>query len=199
MLSSSTNRRIGRVTTQGIQGRHTSGTCFAEVYTFNRPNRQALVLFLTACHILCCREVPQARSLEKDWRSSKGKPGSAPGPSSKEWANYRSQAHEGHSRAPNASEQPERQPHARHRHARNNPEWMADGAPAGSEDASGLSAVGRRAKDFEAERQRMKEEWKQEQTELRGAAYQPVSTCLYILELLECSTVMDIRVRTFAT
>ncbi|KAL3144278.1 hypothetical protein ABBQ32_004044 [Trebouxia sp. C0010 RCD-2024] len=120
-------------------------------------------------------EVPQARSLDKDWRASKSKPGSAPGPSSKEWANYRNQAHEGHVRTPAAPEQTDRQPHARQRHARNNPEWMADGAAAGSEDASGLSAAARKAKDFEAERQRMKEEWKQEQTQLRGAAHQPVS------------------------
>ena len=123
----------------------------------------------------CAREAPQARSLDKDWRASKNKPGSAPGPSSKEWANYRSQAHEGHSRTPGAPEQAERQPHGRQRHGRNNPEWMADGAAAGSEDASGLTAAARRAKDFEAERQRMKEEWKQEQTQLRGAAHQPVN------------------------
>lgn len=128
------------------------------------------------CNMFACtREVPQARSLDKDWRASKSKPGSAPGPSSKEWANYRSQAHEGPARTPAAPEHTERQPHARQRHARNNPEWMADGAAAGSEDASGLSAAARKAKDFEAERQRMKEEWKQEQTQLRGAAHQPVN------------------------
>lgn len=122
--------------------------------------------------------VPQARSLEKDWRASKGKPGSAPGPSSKEWANYRSQAHEGQSRVPGASEPAERQPQPRQRHARNNPEWMAT---AGSEDASGLSAAARRAKDFEAERQQMKEKWKQEQAQLRGAAHQPVCICRHDL------------------
>lgn len=135
----------------------------------------------------CVREVPQARSLDKDWRASKSKPGSAPGPSSKEWANYRNQAHEGHVRTPAAPEQTDRQPHARQRHARNNPEWMADGAAAGSEDASGLSAAARKAKDFEAERQRMKEEWKQEQTQLRGAAHQPVNTlsALATLEFLD--------------
>lgn len=42
---------------------------------------------------------------------------------------------------------------------------MTEGAAAGSEDASGLFAAARRAKDFEAERQRMKEEWKQEHTQ----------------------------------
>ena len=125
----------------------------------------------------CYREVPQARSLDKDWRASKGKPGSALGPSSKEWANYRSQTHEGQSRVPGASEQAERQPHTRPRHGRNNPEWMADAAASGSEDASGLSAAARRAKDFEAERQHMKEKWKQEQGQVRGAAPQPVRIC----------------------
>ena len=53
--------------------------------------------------------------------------------------------------------------------SRNNPEWMSDGGAAGA----------RRAKDFESERQRMKEEWKKEQAHLKGTTYQPV--CLKIV------------------
>lgn len=126
-----------------------------------------------------CRDAAQARSLEKDWRTSKGKPGSAPGPSSKEWANYRSLPRDEQARPPGSNEQAERQPHDRQRHgSRNNPEWMTDGAGAAVEDAGGLSLAARRARDFEAERQRMKEEWNKEQEKLRGSANQPVSTCL---------------------
>jgi len=62
--------------------------------------------------------------------------------------------------------------------SRNNPEWMSDGGAAGAEDAAGLTAGARRAKDFESERQRMKEEWKKEQAQLEGTTYQPV--CLKI-------------------
>lgn len=51
---------------------------------------------------------------------------------------------------------------------------MSDGGAAGAEDAAGLTAGARRAKDFESERQRMKEEWKKEQAQLKGTTYQPV-------------------------
>lgn len=51
---------------------------------------------------------------------------------------------------------------------------MADSSNAGKDDADGLTAGARRAKDFEAERQRMKEEWKREQAHKTGAA-KPVS------------------------
>lgn len=51
---------------------------------------------------------------------------------------------------------------------------MSDDGAAGVEDAAGLTAGARRAKDFEFERQRMKEEWKKEQAELKGTTYQPV-------------------------
>ena len=61
---------------------------------------------------------------------------------------------------------------------------MADAAGAGLEDASGMSAAARRAKDFEAERQQMKEKWKQEQAQLRGAAHQPVRVCSCDLEFI---------------
>ncbi len=87
-----------------------------------------------------------------------------------------------------SSEQPERhdrpshdrtshdrnQPNRQQRGSRNNPEWMSDGGAVGEEDAAGLTAGARRAKDFEAERQRMKEEWRKEQAQLKGSTYQPV-------------------------
>ncbi len=81
-----------------------------------------------------------------------------------------------HDRAPH-----DRAPRDHHRGgSRNNPEWMSDGGAAGAEDAAGLTAGARRAKDFESERQRMKEEWKKEQAQLKGTTYQPV--CLKFVD-----------------
>ena len=146
--------------------------------------------------MLICREAAQARSLDKDWRSNKGKGGPAPDPSSKEWIDgYRNQPAEGHLPSAASSDQPEIQSHDRASHdrlshnrqrggSRNNPEWMGDSSATGAEDAAGLTAGARRAKDFEAERQRMKEEWKKEQAQLKGATYQPVGV-LYCTHLLQ--------------
>lgn len=65
---------------------------------------------------------------------------------------------------------------------------MSDGGATGAEDAAGLTAGARRAKDFEAERQRMKEEWKKEQAQLKGTTYQPVCVLLCTQLLQGCWT-----------
>lgn len=155
------------------------------------------------------REAPQARSLDRDWRSSKGKGGPPPGPSSKEWVDgYHNQPAEAAMRTAASSDQPDNHPRDRAPHdraprdraprdpqrggSRNNPEWMSDGGTAGAEDAAGLTAGARRAKDFESERQRMKEEWKKEQAQLKGTTYQPVSMADFMsdedLEALKADT-----------
>ncbi|DBA93794.1 TPA: hypothetical protein ACH3X3_013849 [Trebouxia sp. C0006] len=160
------------------------------------------------------REASQARSLDRDWRSSKGKGGPPPGPSSKEWVDgYHNQHAEAVMRTAASSDQPDshsrdlashnRAPHDRapqdraprdHQRggSRNNPEWMSDGGAAGAEDAAGLTAGARRAKDFESERQRMKEQWKKEQAQLKGTTYQPVSMAEFMsdedLEALKAET-----------
>ncbi|KAL0040376.1 hypothetical protein WJX77_005316 [Trebouxia sp. C0004] len=150
------------------------------------------------------REAPQARSLDRDWRSSKGRGGPPPGPSSKEWVDgYHNQPAEAAMRTAASSDHPESHPHNRasHDHAprdhqrgssRNNPAWMSDGGAAGAEDAAGLTAGARRAKDFESERQRMKEEWKKEKAQLKGITYQPVSMAEFMsdedLEALKTDT-----------
>ncbi len=91
-----------------------------------------------------------------------------------------------HNRAPHDRAPQDRAPRDHQRGgSRNNPEWMSDGGAAGAEDAAGLTAGARRAKDFESERQRMKEEWKKEQAQLKGTTYQPV--CLKLLTL-SCSS-----------
>ena len=162
--------------------------------------KQKLWTGLQAAHgssCLYCREASQARSLDQDWRSSKGKGGPPPGPSSKEWVDgYHNQPAEAAMRTAASSDQPDSHPRDRASHdraphdraprdhqrggSRNNPEWMSDGGAAGAEDAAGLTAGARRAKDFESERQRMKEEWKKEQAQLKGTTYQPV--CLKIVD-----------------
>ena len=77
-----------------------------------------------------------------------------------------------------SGDQPERLKHDRQKHGgRGNPEWMGEDSDAVTGDAAGVSAGARRAQQFEAERQRMKEEWKK-QAQLKGAAAQPV--CLGI-------------------
>ena len=63
---------------------------------------------------------------------------------------------------------------------------MSDSGGTGTEDAAGLTAGARRAKDFEAERQRMKEEWKKEQAQLKGTTYQPVCVLIH-MQLLQAS------------
>ena len=164
---------------------HSVSSCHAKSKHPSRFLQGQSVLILQLVGVILepgvmCRDAPQPRSLEKDWRTSKAKPGSAPGPSSKEWASYRSLPQDSQARPAGAGEQAQRQPHDRQRHgSRNNPEWMTEGAGAGVEDASGLSVAARRARDFEAERQRMKEEWNREQEQARGSANQPVCTCLY--------------------
>ncbi|KAL0042518.1 hypothetical protein WJX79_002196 [Trebouxia sp. C0005] len=155
------------------------------------------------------REASQARSLDRDWRSNKGKGGPPPGPSSKEWVDgYHNQPAEPGLRTAASSDQPDSHPRDRASHdraphdraprdhqrggSRNNPEWMSDGGAAGAEDAAGLTAGARRAKDFESERQRMKEEWKKEQAQLKGTTYQPVSMAEFMsdedLEALKADT-----------
>ena len=145
------------------------------------------VTYRTTCvsSLAYCREGTVSRSVDKDWRAGKGRGAPPIGPSSKEWTDgYRSQPPEGHMRTAASAEQPERhhldrQPQDRQR-SKHNPQWMSDGGAAGAEDDAGLTAGARRAKDFEAERQRMKEEWKKEQAQLKGTAYKPVCTGLLV-------------------
>ena len=58
---------------------------------------------------------------------------------------------------------------------------MNDAEGAGADDASGLSVAARRARDFEAERQRMKQEWQKEQVHPKDSAHQPVSAGTHLL------------------
>ena len=77
-------------------------------------------------------------------------------------------------------EQPDRQKHERQQHERQrhggkgNPEWMGNNTDGMSAETGGLSAGARRAQQFEAERQRMKEEWKKQQGQPKDATNQPV-------------------------
>lgn len=60
---------------------------------------------------------------------------------------------------------------------------MAESGNAAKDDADGLTMGARRAKDFEAERQRMKEEWKREQAQKTGGAKAVSQACLFTIEL----------------